>query len=265
MKQTTRLVKERCVTAHDDGRIYGYRALVPGIRINEYTRKKPVKVDAFGRGGAGAMKSLLDLDPDFRRALDRKILSSAPKGELTEVKRPRKVLWGWFLDELRRRGYEIRGDRPFNREVPDGYGALNRYSDSLLKQHPKHIAREAGGETAERKMRAGDGVDRPTTRPFQRVEMDAHKLDGRFCVLMPDGRDGWVARIIHRLWVTVIIETYSRAVLGFYLSMGREVPKADVLRAIKCALTRWVPRPVTFGDTALADGAGLPSVEPRLL
>ena len=260
LKQATRLMKERCVLAHEDGQIYGFRGLVRGKHIKPYTRTKPVRVDAFGRGGAGALKSLLELDPDFRKKLDRKILSSAPKGELAEIKRPRKALWGWFLGELRTRGYEIRGDWPFCKEVPEGYGALNRYSDSLLKQYPRLIAKEAGGETAERKLRAGDGVDRPTKRPFQRVEMDAHKTDGRFVVMMPDGRDGWVPRVIHRLWITVIIETYSRAVLGFWLSLGREVPKADVLRAIKCALTKWVPRPATFSDTALVEGAGLPSM-----
>jgi len=263
LKQTTRLIKERCVVLHEDGQIYGFRGLVPYDRIRPYTRTKPVKIDAFGRGGAGALRSLLELDPEFKRELDKKILSVAPKkAELTEVKQPRQVLWGWFLTQLRSRGYEVKGEWPFGRDkdVPDGYGALRRYADSLLKQYPKLIARSAGGETAERKLRAGDGVDRPTRRAFERVEMDSHKLDGRFCVLMPDGKGGWVPRIIHRLWVTVIIETNSRAVLGYWLSMGREVPKADVLRAIKRALTRWVPRPVTFSDTALAEGAGLPSV-----
>lgn len=260
LKQATRLIKERCMSAHADGQIYGFRALVRGTRLKEYTRSKPVKVDEFGRGGAGAFQSLLMCDPDFRRALDKKILSGYRKDELAEVKRPRKVIFGWFLEELRRRGYEIRREWPFQRDLPDGYGALIRYADSLRKQHPRVVARDAGGETAVRKLRGGDGVDRPTTRPFERVEMDSHKLDGRFCVLMPDGRDGWVPRIIHRLWVTVIIETYSRAVLGFYLSLGREVPKRDVLRAIKRALTKWVPRKITFSATALAEGAGLPSV-----
>lgn len=259
IKQVTRLIKERCMLAHSDGRIYGFRGLVKSARINSYTRIKPVAVDVFGRGGSGAMSSLLQLDPEFREKLDRKILSGVPKDELTEVKRPRSVLWQWFTSELRGRGYEMRGDWPFNSKSL-GYGALNRYADALIKQRPNLIAREAGGESAVRKLRAGDGVDRPTYRPFQRVEMDSHKLDGRFCVLIPDGRDGWVPRIIHRLWVTVIIETYSRAVLGYYLSMGREVPKEDILRAIKCALTRWVARPVTFSDTPLVEGAGLPSV-----
>lgn len=260
LQQVTRLMKERCMLAHPDGQIFGFRGLLPHLRIKPYTRSKPVAVDKFGRGGAGAMKSLLDSDPEFRRMLDKRILASVSKNELSEVKRPRQALWGWFLEELRTRQYEIRRDWPFgrNRQVPDGYGALCRYADALLKQHPRVIARNAG-EKADRKLRAGDGVDRPVQRGFQRVEMDSHKLDGRFCVLMPDGPDRWVPRIIHRLWVTVIVETYSRAVLGYYLSLGREVPKRDILRTIKRALTRWVPIPVTFGDTALAEGAGLPS------
>ncbi|MFX1682917.1 hypothetical protein PV762_27200 [Mitsuaria sp. CC2] len=259
LKQATRLIKERCMLIHADGRIFGFRALVKSLRINPYTRTKPVAIDAFGRGGAGAMSALLSLDPEFKKKLDRKILTGMAKGELTEVKRSRVSLWRWFLDELRARKYEIRREWPFSSEQPGGYAALNRYADSVLKDNPRRLAQDAGGESAVRKLRAGDGVDRPTMRPFQRVEMDGHKLDGRFCVLLPD-RDGWVARIIHRLWVTVLIETYSRAVLGYFLSLGREVPKDDVLRAIKSALTRWVPRPVTFSDTAMADGAGLPSV-----
>lgn len=259
LKQVTRLIKERCSLAHEDGQIYGFRGLVKSFRINTYNRKKPVSMDAFGRGGAGAMNLLLELDPDFRKKLDRKILSAIPKNELTEVKRPRSVLWQWFLSELRDRGYEKRDEWPFSSESL-GYGALIRYSDSLMKQHPRLVASLAGGENTVRKLRAGDGVDRPTLRLFQRVEMDSHKLDGRFCVLLPDGQGGWVPRIIHRLWVTVLVEPYSRAVLGYHLSMGREVPKEDVLRAIKCALTLWVPRPVTFSDTAMVEGAGLPSI-----
>lgn len=259
LKQATRLIKERCASTHADGLIYGFRGLVKSARQNTYTRKKPVVMDVFGRGGAGAMNALLELDPEFRRKLDRKILSSAPKDKLAEIKRPRSALWQWFLSELRGRGYELRREWPFNSDSL-GYGSLSRYSDVLLKQHPRLIAKEAGGEKAMRKLRAGDGVDRPVLRPFQRVEMDSHKLDGRFCVLLPDGRDGWVPRIIHRLWVTVIIEVYTRVVVGYYLSMGREVPKDDVLRAIKCALTLWVPRRVTFSDISLVEGAGLPSV-----
>lgn len=259
LKQAVRLIRERCNRTHPDGRVYGFRGLIKGQRLGQYTRKKPVKVDAFGRGGAGAMNSLLELDPDFHRKLDARILKGHKHGELSEVKRSRISLWRWFIDELRDRKYEIRGDWPFNTESL-GYGALRRYSDKVLQSHPSIKASQSGGETAVRKLRAGDGVDRPLERVFQRVEMDAHKLDGRFCVLFPDNSDGWVARIVHRLWVTVIIEVYSRAVLGYHLSLGREVTKRDVLRAIKAALTKWVAAPVTYCDKPLVEGAGLPSI-----
>ncbi len=259
LKQAVRLIRERCTVPHPDGRPYGFRALVRRLRINEMVRRKPVKPDAFGRGAVGAMNSLLQLDVDFRRKLDSKILRSFQGKGLAEVKRPRSSVWRWFLDELRTRGYEMRNEWPFN-SGSLGYGALCRYVDKVLSTNPHIAAREAGGQTLERKLRAGDGVDRPVARPYQRVEMDAHKLDGRFCVLMPEASGGWVPRIIHRLWVVVIIEVTTRAVLGYHLSLGREVNKKDVMRAIKHAVSPWSPLPVTFSERPLADGAGLPPV-----
>jgi hypothetical protein len=181
LKQVTRLIKERCMALHEDGQIYGFRGLVKHVRINEYTRTKPVALDVFGRGGSGALKSLLELDPGFRKALDKQILSTAPKKDvLGEIKRPRMVLWGWFLTELRARGYEMRKDWPFgrDREMPDGYGALNRYSDALLKEHPRLLARVAAAPRrskqerrdadalvkAERQRAVLDGMSAPVIR-----------------------------------------------------------------------------------------------------
>ncbi len=46
---------------------------------------------------------------------------------------------------------------------------------------------------------------------MQRVEMDAHKLDGRFCVSLPLMGGGFQEKIVHRLWVIVILEVVSRA------------------------------------------------------
>jgi len=96
-------------------------------------------------------------------------------------------------------------------------------------------------------------------RIFQRVEMDAHKIDGRFCVMIPSLDGDYVPKIIHRLWVIVILDVFSRAVLGYYLSMNKEVSKDDVLRTIKMALSRWHRRMLTFSDHAYHVEAALPS------
>lgn len=89
--------------------------------------------------------------------------------------------------------------------------------------------------------------------------MDAHKIDGRFCVMMPTLDGDYHPKIIYRIWVIVIIEIVSRAVLGYFMSMGKEVSKEDVLRTIKNALTPWQPKVITFNENAYLEGAGLPS------
>lgn len=259
LKQTYRLITERCLKTHPDGRIYGFRGLIPKLRIKPYKRKRKVKVNEFGGGAVGAMGLVLDLNPDLRRSFDKKILESASSSTLSLIRKPRQALWKWFLDRLRDLGYEVRGEWPFN-TITNGYNSVCRYIDLAYKLNPKMAARAIGGKTLERKLITGDGVDRPVKRVLQRVEMDAHKLDGRFCVLMPNGDGEHVPRIVHRLWVIVILDVESRAVLGYHFALGKEVSKTDVLRAIKSALTRWRRRILSPGlEHIYWDDANFPS------
>lgn len=258
LKQVYRLVTERCLQPHPDGQIYGWRALVPNVHLRPYTRRRKVKVDSFGNGASGALGALLDLHPSLRTSFEKRILASSADNELGPTRRARQTHWKWFLDELRKLGYEQRGEWPFN-TASNAYSTVCRHIDAVYRMSPKKAARAIGGPDLEKKLRSGDGVDRPVDRVFQRVEMDAHKLDGRFCILIPDAAGGHVPRIIHRIWVIVILEVVSRAVLGYFMSMGREVSKEDVLRAIKAALSRWCRRILAPGIGEYQEGAGLPS------
>lgn len=258
-KQIYRLVTERCLAIHpDDGLIYGWRGLIPGLRIRPYSRTKLVKVDAFGYGAAGAMGVIFEAHPELRGNFDKRILTSAPDKSLGPVRRSRQAHWKWFLDELRRLGYEKRKEWPFNTSS-NGYSSVCRYIDKVYAENPEQAAEVIGGPDLRRKLKTGDGVERPIDSLFQRVEMDAHKLDGRFCVVVPQVTGGFVTRIIHRIWVIVILEIMSRAVLGYRFCMGREVSKDDVLRTIKSALTKWHRRTISFGTEPYIEGAGLPS------
>jgi hypothetical protein len=40
LAQTLRLIKERCLSVHNDGEVWGWRALVPWERINSYQRPR---------------------------------------------------------------------------------------------------------------------------------------------------------------------------------------------------------------------------------
>jgi hypothetical protein len=252
-----RLIR-RCMKIHSDGRIYGWRALVRYYRIEPYVRKKKVQPDPFGRGCAGSLQSLLLREPDFERRFRKYIFQPASPGKLKQINKPLNVIWQWFLAELRKLGYEVRNEWPFSTRSM-GYSAVARYLEQLMRANPAKAAHLIGGKSLADKLKAGDGVDRPKFRPYQRVEMDAHKLNGIFCILVPHPLGGHTPKIVRRLWVIVIVEIYSRAVLGYYLSMNPEVDKQDVLRAIKSALTFWESRELSMGNVRYADDAALPS------
>lgn len=74
VRQVNRLVRERCMAIHVDGRIQGWRGLKRAARLSGYTRQSPVKPDVDGRGTAGAMTALLLTYPDFAARLERQVL-----------------------------------------------------------------------------------------------------------------------------------------------------------------------------------------------
>lgn len=253
-----RLITERCLKTHPDGKIYGWRGIIPNVRIAPYRRKHRVILDQWGHGASGAMQTLLDSHPDLRINFEKRILSSPRGNNLSAVKQPCQAHWNWFLKQLKILGYEARGDWPFNTEN-NGYQTVRRYIKRVFADHPDKASLVIGGPNLEKKLKSGDGVDRPINKAFQRVEMDAHKLDGRFCVMLPQMSGGYVAKIIHRIWVIVIIEIFTRVVLGYHLSFRREVGKDDVLRVLKKSLSAWQPRVLMFSENAYIAGAGYPS------
>jgi hypothetical protein len=163
--------------------IFGWRGLLKHSRIRGYVRQAPVKPDAGGRGSAGALGALLSREPDFARRFERYILKTCGDRQLWESRRLRHAIWAWFLVELRKLGFDIRNEWPFTVETM-GYSSVVRFIDKTLSANPGRAARVVGGPEGERKMIAGHAVGPPTLKPFERVEMDAHKLDSRFCILI---------------------------------------------------------------------------------
>ena len=253
-----RLITERCLAQNPDGNANGWRGALPHRRVKEWSRTTPLEVSDAGAGAAGALQWLFEspggseLEARFRKH----ILGRLPK--LAAAKRPKQELFTWFIKELRAAGLEARGEWPFNVEKL-GYVSICKFIDKVMDENPRRQRQLLGGHEAERKARAGDGADRPLLRVFQRVECDAHKLDSRMVVAIPSPHGGYETRTIRRLWVVVIIEVESRAVLGYHLSLHPECNAEDVLRAVKRALTRWAPRELLWSGNAYVEGAGLPS------
>ncbi|NGM88077.1 hypothetical protein G5B35_12240 [Parapusillimonas sp. SGNA-6] len=258
LSQTLRLIKERCLSVHADGEVWGWRALVPWEHINPYQRKHRIVVDQFGMGAVGALNAVLNTHPGLREKLEKRILAGTSALHLSTIKRNKHSHWRWFLEQLRSLGYEVEEKWPFNTKSL-AYVTICRYIDTVRQEHPEAGALAVGGPENKKKLLTGDGTERPIEHLFERVEMDAHKIDGRFSVLLPQPTGGYAQKLVHRLWVVVIIEVVSRCVLGYHLSMRKEVSKFDVLRALKMALTKWKKPSIMFGDEAYLPYANLPS------
>ncbi|MEM5385538.1 hypothetical protein VSR68_18315 [Paraburkholderia phymatum] len=159
----------------------GWRGLLPHARVKSYERTSPLKLNAWSGGAVGALQWVFESPTGrgFEASLRERILGK--RGELEAPRRPRMSVFRWFLAELRRWGFERRGEWPFNVEKR-GYVTLTRYIDRVLAEHPVRARQLSGGEEAVRKARTGDGTRRPLIAPFERVECDAHKLDSRMMV-----------------------------------------------------------------------------------
>jgi hypothetical protein len=97
------------------------------------------------------------------------------------------------------------------------------------------------------------------TRPFQRGQFDGHRLDLSCGILIPHTHGGFIKRLLHRLWLLVILDVYTRAILGYHLSLNLEYNGDDVLLCVKNAITPWKPKTLTVPGLEYANGAGLPS------
>ncbi len=81
---------ERCVKTHEDGRIFGCRALIPYQHAQSCGRCTPVNVCRAGTvsNASGAFGQLLHRYPDIARWIERKVVERSRKhAELTEVQR----------------------------------------------------------------------------------------------------------------------------------------------------------------------------------
>ena len=258
IREVNRL-KERCLQPHPDGRIWGFRALVHGIRLKSYQRKSAVRLSsAVSYGGAGAFGLLLETYPTVKDLIDRHVVKRRKRGAIYESRVRIQSLFSRMLNELRKLGVEVRNEYPFTTKNL-GYVSLAKYVHKLIVKNPNKAIPANYGDNANKKNKTSDGSKRPVVRPYQRVECDAHKIDAIFCILIPSIFGNLIPHVVKRLWVIVIKEIISRAVLGYHLSLNRECRLDDVLQAIKNSLTVWQPRELIVPGMEYRGDAGFPS------
>jgi transposase InsO family protein len=224
---------ERCLELSFDGQIEGWRALVP------YRRLKPYKRHAETKGGtAGLLQALLDKFPTINDALWDGYQQGKSFKELQEM----------LLNVLLPKVNWPRHLYPYN-TVTKAREALRQYLQRIEVEK-----RAAGWEEQDFSEER-----RTILRPFERVELDAHRCDAHF-VIHIDGPEGLSRTVVlERIWLLALIDVGSRAVLGYALSLNRQCNISDVLEAIHTAIVPQSPRNLTIPGLGYKPGAGFPN------
>lgn len=251
-----RLIK-RCLALHDDGRVYGYRALLPQTRVNSYCRialATPLS-DRGGRGTAGAFSALLDRYPALVDWLRQQIRGHhvilQPISSRDKLRTRLQGIVGVhqkFILQCKALGIGA-SEYPLN-TARMGRGALTRALTHEMLRSFGCAARSAGAKHLKGLPRNRDEYVPSASHPLDIVEFDGHRLDLRLKVVVQDPLGGEHEFAIERVWILVILDVCTRAVLGYYhLCLGREYSRYDVVRTIEKALEPH--RVLAF----LADGA----------
>lgn len=244
----------RCLAFRPDGRMFGFHALIAGTTIAPYQRKRALNaaLAAQSRGLAGAFSQLVAEHPILERYIEKHALKAPRKPAKTVAKAIR-------ADFLKKCGQLRAPDEyPFN-TTDQAARALVSYIERLRERRLGHPDTDDDANASRGPLTAQpSGANQ--LRPFEEAEHDGHLGDFYFVVKSRDHRGEWIYTTPMKLWLLLLIDRASRAILGYSYRLGStNYPMITVLRSFSHALVPWQPKALTLPDLHYKDGAGFPS------
>jgi putative transposase len=106
---------------------------------------------------------------------------------------------------------------------------------------------------------AGKYVRKPAVDPFDVIEFDGHKIDLRVTLRVDDPLGFETLLALHRIWILVLLDVATRAVIGYSLALGREYSKDDIAEALQATLTPHATRAFRISGLHVRSGGGFQS------
>lgn len=249
----------RCWSKHDDGRINGFRGAIPYARIKEYERIQPVSSNPNSKGGlSGAFTLLLQTHPSLKKLISRAANQRKKKNpSQREARYSLKRLHKAFLQQCRAVGIKP-NQYPFTQELL-GIRSLAAHLRKLSTQTFEKAASKAGAKHIGAPASNIADSAPAATRAFEVVEFDGHKIDLRITVRVDDPYGMEQLMELHRIWILVLLDVASRAIIGYSLALGKEYNKDDVAEALQAALTPHRSRTYKIPGLSVRNGGGYPS------
>jgi putative transposase len=217
-----------CMEIHEDGEIFGFRALVPYKHQNKYTRKNNLE-----GVGPGSFEHLLTAHPKIRMQLhsaffgyDNSRLSDKELNDLTYFE---------FFMLLCREDGSKENEYPFNTDY---------YAKRSFDKYLKWLGTTEEGINAhsdrnsKRRLdlnREDNSID-SITRPYKNVAFDAHRVDASWFFYFSDKNGNIREQYLEGFWLLLILDEHSDTVLGYSISLYKKYNRFDVIRSIKNAI-----------------------------
>jgi putative transposase len=246
-KTLARMIDNAIKRCEITGRLIGYQVCLPQKRFAERAPRSavvPAKAHAF------AFEQVLVALPDLSK------LVLAFKGALPSRKRASPAfnrLYASIATHLRNNGHG--NAYPLN-TVDGGRRALQAF---LRRMRDKLEAEEAA-----------ELPESPSTtriehlfalQPFDRVEMDEHRIDVDTWMALPLADGTYRLERVRQLWLLVIMDVATGAILAWLLVVGRKYHRLDVLSLFAKALRPWQPRELLLPDMRYSPRAWMPSCD----
>lgn len=241
-------ILDRCLQYDQDGKQFGYSALIPNFRTTSNDDKK--ENGLFGK--------LIARYPSLKEYIrgcwngDRKYTGEYHMNLTTLHK-------DYFLKECERLGIQDY-EYPFNTSTK-GYYALIEYIKTLQRENAAERAKRSSRDEKQKLLSTGidKRITKPSLIPFSEVQIDGHKIDLLYTVEFTES-DGTVSRTIaNRMWFFPVIDTATRCVIGYSVSQESNYNQYDVLRAVKNAILPHEKMEFTVPGLEYPENIGFPS------
>lgn len=253
---------DRCLETANDGRIMGFRALIPNLPLKKYHRVGEIKQkypEAQG-GLSGAFRQTLEKFPDIEEKLRSLVLKkNDPDLNVHEKKISATSLWVVFVNLLKKKGVGPT-QWPFNTKH-QGRKTIQRFLNETLDEAFARSVTTREERAAIAHLAVGTGYE-PLIRfeePYDCVEIDAYCINAFFSMEFetPEGLTTTIQ--LERIWLIAMIETISSAVLAHTMVYRSEVSAEDVLRVIRKAINPPEKTKLTIPGLAYPENGGLPN------
>ncbi|QMV44727.1 hypothetical protein [Cohnella cholangitidis] len=251
---TLRRLIRRCLMQNANGEVYGYRGLIPQKKLIQYKR--------LDRGNSsnysGMFSDLLKTYPILKEEIEAYYFQNNRR-KLTDPKMKAKYIHKKFIEKCKAIGLKEHM-YPFTTQTL-AKRSLERYLKELDNQNFA-LAAKRSGEAAS-KIANTTGINNEHNlsilRPLERVQFDGHRIDGIFSITFktPDGDE--ITKVLERLWLLVILDVATRAIVGYYLSANIEYTAPDVMQCIKNCVIPKTKKELTIPGLSHKERGGFPS------